>query len=147
MEITPEVLYRLKSRIKVEDFGIDEVLKLDNQVQLGVDVTNIMRNVQIETVTKDLSGGGATTFWTVPKDEEWDIVIWYRQALVAGSRPYINDGTSYLYTRVASAGSYTDSYVRFMVPGGWIIGHEGTGNGGDNAVVMTLLVSKLKLNK
>lgn len=145
--ISRPILTRLIQEFYLQDqYPIDPnlALPLIKSVQPVYEVKELLSTLEIVTSTQDLSAAAGTyiPFHTIPSGERWEIIMLIRPTTTANTTLIISDGVAEMGQEVAGLTTAFDLCRGFKLEAGWSIGLDTTGNGGDAARGLHMIVKK-----
>jgi len=134
---------RLGKRLRLKD--APEQTGVSPIVQAVTDFDELLRSPQVESVTVDLSGtsGVFTAVATVPSGQRWKLTFFDRNALASvGAATLRIGGVEVSLQGPGTSRTFLYFQQPFLLDEGDAIGVTNTGDGTDNARVMTYVATK-----
>ncbi len=143
-----KLFQNLRRRLSLTNLPeVEEALTLAPSVWPITSIDNIVREWDIKKEQLDLTGALGIimpSFFPVPPGKLYTIYWLWRNATVGATTPYLvdADGDSIGLGANTTTGGIVDLMGKALVlPEGWGLGYEDTGNGGDGAAWMMCYLS------
>ena len=134
------IIERLREKFDLSEDQMEEFLLIE-KINLMTSVDTLLRTIVLDEVSKDISGGGTNTYYTVPNDKRWTLKQIYWEPTTVNSRVEIaNADATPKYTMLQATGTsgFILNAVGMPMEEGWVLRVTG-GGGGDTAREMRII--------
>lgn len=101
----------------------------------------IIGTVKSQTASKDISGAGFVTYFTVPAQKHWEVIFVRKEATTGNSQTKITQSSGFanlILGDVGTAATYTFYNPYLPLPYNWNWTLKATGNGADNNITVDM---------